>query len=133
MAFEFYKSQIKPNSPDVIYKPTTASETYKVGETLKLSSGKVTKASGTDEPVYVSQADYEAPATGMKDIPVVEINPGQIFRAPLQASGASLVVGDKVTIHTDGLQVTATTTSGVAEILKIEGTAVGDYVQVHLA
>ena len=133
MAFEFYKSQIKPNSPAMIWKPTTTGETFKVGETLKLSSGKLTKASGTDVPEFVSQADYVAPSSNAKDIPVVEINEGQIFRVPLQASGASLVVGQKVTIHTDGLQVTATTTSGVAEIVKIEGTAVGNYVQVHLA
>ena len=133
MAFEFYKSQIKPNSPDMIWKPTTTSETFKVGETLKIASGKLTKCSGTAVPEYVSCADYVAPASNAKDIPVVEINPGQIYRVPLQAAGGSLVVGDKVTIHTDGLQVTATTTSGVAEIVKIEGTSVGDFVQVHLA
>ncbi len=133
MAFEFYKSQIKPNSPDMIWKPVTTSETFKVGETLKIASGKLTKCIGTAVPEYVSCADYVAPASNAKDIPVVEINPGQIYRVPLQAAGGSLVVGDKVTIHTDGLQVTATTTSGVAEIVKIEGTGVGDYVQVHLA
>lgn len=134
MAFEFFKSQIAPNSPDMIWKPSTTSETYAVGETLKISSaGKLTKASGTDVPVYVCSASYAAPSSNAKEIPVVEINPGQIYRVPLQASGASLKVGDKVTIHTDGLQVTATTTSGVAEIVKIEGTGVGDYVQVHLA
>ena len=132
--FDFVKSQIAPNAPDMIWKPTTTSETFKVGETLKLSSaGKVTKASGTDVPVYVSLADYVAPSSNAKDIPVVEINAGQIYRVPLQAAGTSLKVGDKVTIHTDGLQVTATTTSGVAEIVKINGTAVGDTVEVHLA
>lgn len=134
MAFEFRNSQIKPNSPDMIWKPTTTSETYKVGETLKLSSGgTVTKASGTDVPVFVCSADYVAPASNAERIPVIEINPGQKYRVPLQASGVSLKVGDKVTIHTDGLQVTATTTSGVAEIVEIEGTAVGDTVIVKLA
>ena len=134
MAFDFYKSQIKPNSAEMIWKPTTTSETYKVGETLKLSSaGKLTKASGTDVPKYVCSADYAAPASNAKDIPVVEINPGQIYEAPLQAAGTSLKVGDKVTIHTDGLQVTSTTTSGVAEIVAIKGTGVGDKVLVHLA
>lgn len=134
MSFEFYQSMIKPNAPAMIWKPATTSETYKVGETLKLSSaGKLTKASGTDVPEFVCSADYAAPASNAGSIPVTEINPGQIYRVPLQASGVSLVVGDKVTIHTDGLQVTATTTSGVAEIVKIEGTAVGDYVHVHLA
>lgn len=133
MAFDFVKSQIAPNAPDMIWKPTTTSETYKVGETLKIASGKLTKCTGTVAPQYVCLADYVAPSSNAADIPVVEINPGQMYRVPLQASGSSLVVGDKVTIHTDGLQVTATTTNGVAEIVKIEGTAVGDKVIVHLA
>lgn len=132
--FDFVKSQIKPNSPDMIWKPTTTSETYKVGETLKTSAtGTLTKCSGTDTPEYVCSADYVAPASNAKDIPVIEINPGQIYRVPLQAAGTSLVVGQKVTIHTDGLQVTATTADGVAEIVRIDGTAVGSTILVKLA
>ncbi len=131
MAFGFYKSQVEPNSPTTIVLPTTASETYKVGELLKLASGKLTKASGTDTPAFVSQADYVAPAAGNKGIQVTQINHDQWWIAPLQASGASLKVGDKVTVHTDGLQVTATTTNGVAEIIEIDGTAVGDTVKVR--
>ena len=133
MAFDFVKSQIAPNAPDMIWMPATTSETYKVGETLKIASGTLTKCTGTVAPKYVCLADYVAPSSNAKNIPVVEVNPGQLYRVPLQASGASLAVGDKVTIYTDGLQVTATTTNGVAEIVKIEGTAVGDKVIVHLA
>lgn len=129
--FDFYYSQVQPNSPVTMELPTTASETYKVGETLKIATGALTKASGADVPTYVSCANYVAPATGNKKLPVCKINPGQIYRVPLQAAGTSLVVGDKVTIHTTGLEVTATTTSGVATILEIEGTAVGNKVKVH--
>lgn len=132
--FDFYKSQIAPNAPDLIWKPSTTSETYKVGETLKLSSaGKLTKASGTDVPEFVCMADYAAPSSNAKSIPVTEINPGQLWMAPLQASGASLKPGDKVTAHTDGLQITATTTSGVWTIVEIPATAVGSKVLVKLA
>ena len=46
------------------------------------------------------------------------------------ASGTTLAVGSKVTLHTDGMQVTATTTGGVAEITSIEGQTVGDAVTV---
>ena len=42
-----------------------------------------------------------------------------------------VAVGDKVTIHTDGLQVTATTTGGVAEVVWMEGTASGAKVRVR--
>lgn len=128
--FDFYYSQVQPNSPVTMELPTTASEIYKVGETLKIASGALTKATGTDVPTYVSCANYVAPASGQKKLPVCKINPDQIYRVPLQAAGTSLVVGDKVTIYT-GLEVTATTTSGVATILEIEGTAVGNKVKVH--
>ena len=40
-------------------------------------------------------------------------------------------LGDKVTLHTDGLQVTATTASGVAEVVGMDGTAAGDRVRVR--
>ena len=40
-------------------------------------------------------------------------------------------VGDKVTLHTDGLQVTGTTASGVAEVVYMDGTAAGDMCRVR--
>ena len=46
------------------------------------------------------------------------------------ADSAAIGVGDKVTIHTDGMQVTATKTSGVAQIVALDGQAVGDRVVV---
>ena len=42
--FDFYYSQVQPNSPVTMELPTTASETYKVGETLKIATGALTKA-----------------------------------------------------------------------------------------
>ena len=44
---------------------------------------------------------------------------------------ATVAVGNKVTIHTDGASVTATTTSGVAEVLAIDGQTVGSRVVVR--
>ena len=40
-------------------------------------------------------------------------------------------LGDKVTLHTDGLQVTATTTNGVAEGVYMDGTASGSMCRVR--
>ena len=39
---------------------------------------------------------------------------------------SSVNIGDKVTLHTDGMQVTATTASGVATVVGRVGTGVGD-------
>ena len=57
------------NVPETESLPTTASEVYKEGEALVLSSGKLTKASGTTKPTHISLADYTAPASGQKDLP----------------------------------------------------------------
>ena len=49
----------------------------------------------------------------------------------LQAAGTGLTIGSKVTLHTDGLQVTGTTASGVAEVVYMDGTAAGDMCRVR--
>jgi hypothetical protein len=56
-----------------------------------------------------------------------------VYEVPVTAAPTALKVGDKVTIHTDGLQVTATTTSGVITIESLNGaTAVGDTIVVRI-
>ena len=48
-----------------------------------------------------------------------------MFQTTFQVAAASIKLGDKVTLHTDGLQVTATTTGGVAEVVQMDGTTAG--------
>ena len=44
-----------------------------------------------------------------------------------------LKAGDKVTLHTDGMQVTATTTDGVVTVVDVNGaTAAGDEIIVRI-
>ncbi len=103
----------------------TASEAITVGELLKLSSGKLTKASGTDVPEFVAEGSGNGTI-----IPVKRIYEDEVYQAPLSAAGTSLNIGDKVTIGSDGKTLTATTTDGVALITEILGTASGDKVNV---
>ena len=98
----------------------TTSEAITVGELLKLSSGKLTKASGTDVPEFVALG-----AGNGTIIPVKRIYEDEVYQTTLSASGTSLNVGDKVTIHTDGKQATATTTSGVFMLTEILDSASG--------
>ena len=49
-----------------------------------------------------------------------------MFETAFSASATALKLGDKVTINTDGLTVTATKTNGVAEIVYMEGMDAGD-------
>lgn len=107
------------------YLEGTASEAITVGELLKLSSGKLTKASGTDVPEFIAEGSGNGTI-----IPVKRIYEDEVYQAPLTAAGTSLNIGDKVTIASTGLGVTATTTSGVAMIVEMLGTASGDLVNV---
>lgn len=99
----------------------TTSEAITVGELLKLSSGKLTKASWTDVPEFIAEGSGNGTI-----IPVKRIYEDEVYQAPLSASGTSLNIGDKVTIGSDGLTATATTTSGVFMITEMLGTASGD-------
>lgn len=111
----------------IVYMTATTGETYVVGEALKIASGKVTKCTGTTTPEFVAVG----PADGGQ-VPCIRVGKHQEFATTLGVApgdGVTLAVGDKVTIHTDGLQLTATKTSGVAEILAIEGQTVGSGIQ----
>lgn len=105
--------------------------TPKVGMALTQTNGNLALASGTTVPTYISMREQDTALTAGDMIPVVRVQPDVIFETELSAAGTSLKVGNKVTIATDGLRVTATTTEGVAEIVEILGTAIGDKVRVR--
>lgn len=99
-----------------------------LGEALATAAtGLLTKCGATARPDYI--------AVGPQDehdcVPVVKVQDYQIWRTQLSAAGTSLKTGSKVTLSEDGLQVTATTDSGVAVIVALEGTEIGDSVRVR--
>ena len=105
--------------------------TPKVGMALTQTSGNLALASGTTVPTYISMREQDTALTAGDLIPVVRVQPDVIFETELSAAGTSLKVGNKVTIATDGLRVTATTSDGIAEIVEILGTEIGDKVRVR--
>lgn len=108
--------------------PATAGESYVPGEALKLASGKATKCAGATAPAYICQSKLDNAAE--TDVVLVSlVNPQQELEAPLEVAGTALKIGDKVTVGTDGLSLTATTADGVFLITNILGTAVGDKVR----
>lgn len=108
--------------------PATAGESYVPGEALKLASGKATKCTGAATPAYICQSKIEE-ATEDDVVLVSLVNPQQELETLLEAEGTALKIGDKVTVGTDGLSVTATTADGVFLITNILGTAAGDKVR----
>jgi len=117
------------NTPPIVYMQPTDGETYQVGEALKLASGKVTLCSGAVAPSHVCVG----PVDDNGVVPCVEVQKYMEFETTLgvaPADSATVGVGDKVTLHTDGMQVTATKTGGVAEVTGIDGQTVGSRVTV---
>ena len=110
---------------------STASVTTKVGMAMTKTDGNLVVASGTTKPTYISMREQDTALTADDLIPVVRVQPDVIFETELSAAGTSLKVGQKVTLATDGLRVTATTTDGVAELVEIIGTEIGGKVRVR--
>ncbi len=116
------------HTPPFKHLPAKAGETYTVGEALVLADdGAVTKCAATAVPRYICQG----PAAENGTVPCEPVIPGVSYTVPLSAAGGALKVGNKVTLSAAALEVTATTASGVAEIVRLDGTAVGDTVLVR--
>ena len=116
--------------PGIEYLPCGAI-TPKVGMALIQSGGNLAIATGSNVPTYVSMIEKEASCTAGDIIPVMRVLPDMMFETTFSAAASAIKLGDKVTLNTDGLQVTATTTSGVAEVVGMDGTAAGDKVRVR--
>lgn len=109
------------------YLPATGSTKPDIGLALVLSSGKLAKCTGTTKPTYICMAEYPAAVAAGTLLPVIEVEPDMIFEVKNQASLNGVNIGQAVTIHSDGLQITSTTSSGVATIVdKVAGSGTGN-------
>lgn len=115
------------------YLPCSAI-TPKIGMALVMSSGKLAIATGTTKPAYICMAEYDAAVSAGTIVPVIRVEPDEIFEVTNSASLSGVNVGQKVTLHaSNGLQITGTTTSGVAEIVRKDGDAAGSTVLVRFS
>lgn len=114
------------------YLPASAI-TPKVGMALTMTSGQLAKASGTTKPTYISMVEKETACTAGDIIPVVRVGADMILETTFSAAATSVVPGAKVTVATDGLQVTGTTTDGIAEVVELDGNTAGSKVRVRFA
>ena len=111
------------NQGEPVKLPSTSGEKYSFGEALVLTGGKLTKATAAPTPICGEDVEKSTGA----DIVAVPVSADMIFEVAFSAAPTSVNVGDKVTLDTDALMVTATTTNGVATIFdKCGATATGD-------
>lgn len=127
--FTIYRPDDGRNMP-LEYLPCGAIQP-KIGLALTQTSGNLAIASGTTRPTYICMTERSKAVEAGEIIPVVRVGADVIWETTASAAFTSVKQGDKVTISTDGLQVTATTTSGVAEVIDFDGTAAGSTVRVR--
>lgn len=102
-----------------------------VGKALVLTAGQFAVATGTTEPTHICMRHEDAAITAGTILPAVKADPAIVWETTFSAAATLIKLGDKVTLSTDGTQVTATTTGGVATVVWMEGTAEGDKVRVR--
>lgn len=121
----------RENVPSPAFYEVTAGEAVLEGEALVLTEGKLKKCGATTKPEFIAMGDKAAAED--RKLAVARCAPNQLYGVPVTAVPTGLKPGDKVTLHTDGLQVTATTQNGVITVESINGaTAAGDEIVVRI-
>lgn len=126
--FTVYSTDDGRNLP-VEYLPAGAI-TPKLGMALVQSGGNLAVCTGATKPTYISMITKETACTAGDIIPVVRVTPGVIWKTASAAAMTGVQLGEKVTIDTTGLLVTATE-GDAAEVVYIEDTAAGGCVHVR--
>ncbi|MCD8309486.1 MAG: hypothetical protein LUD19_06500 [Clostridia bacterium] len=122
----------RENVPEPSFHDAADGEAIEIGEALVLSGGVYTKCGATEKPTYIAMRAITEDEEN-RQIPAARVEDNQLYEVPVTADPSSLNEGDKVTLHTDGLQVTATTASGVVTIENLNGaTAEGDTIVVRI-
>ena len=123
-------ARINVHEPE--FHDAASNEEISLGEALVLSGGVLTKCGATATPEFISMRNLSASETS-RNIPVARVTKDQIYEVPVMATPTALKAGNKVTLHTDGLQVTATTTDGKITVINTNGAKVaGDTIVVRI-
>ena len=125
MAFLISSTEVVTGPPITYVFSGTASEAFSYGQALKLAGGLLTKAAGTDQPTFICLKDVPAESTSVPNIPVLKITPILEFETTSTVAVPASNIGAKVTLSTDGTQVTNTTTGGTFMVLQTSNTAGG--------
>lgn len=101
-----------------------------VGLGVYMSSGVAALATGTQKPEYICMEQHEDAVTSGTEVLCIAVAGDTVYATTNSASFSAINIGDKVTLASDALRVTATTVSGVAEVMYIGGTGIGSEILV---
>lgn len=118
--FKIYKRDLADVEP-VEYLGAAANASLETGMAAVYSGGSLAKAGATEKPTHIVQGP--ARADGL--VPAIRVLPTTVFETMSTAAVPESSIGSKVTLHTDGLSVTATTTGGVFTVEQTENAANG--------
>ena len=130
MGFKFVKSISGENYPVQRTVATTAATAIPADAAISMTGGKAVLATGTTRPLYISLGSVAASAAPPAT-PVQVVVSHHVYETTFSAGAGAVNESDRVTIHTDGLQVTATTTNGIARVVRKFGDAAGSRVWVR--
>lgn len=85
------------------------------------STGRLTICPATGTPEYIAMKTVAAVATSVTEVPVFRVTENLQFEVMSMATVAATLRGNKVTLHSDGLLITATTSSGTFYIDETDG------------
>ena len=105
------------------YLPCSAIQP-KYGEAMYIASGKLALASGSNRAQYVCMRQEDAAVSAGDIIPVVKIQPDQVWETTAAASTYSVGLGYDV--HTDGLSIKLASQSATSNFVLnyVDGTEV---------
>lgn len=109
------------------YLPAAAG-TYKVGQLLNVSGGKLAALSAVSKttPPYLCQANITVEAG--ESVPVTRVTNDVIYETTLSAAADAAAIGSKLEVSAGGLQADAAA-AGTFELVHVEDTAAGSVVR----
>lgn len=110
--------------------PAASGLALDVGTALVMASGKLAKATGAKKPEFICMQKVDATADGQL-IHVERVKPETVYETELSVASTGIARGNKYTLDTTGGMITATTDSGVAEVVDFDGTTAGSKVRVR--
>lgn len=126
MAFLPYSYDDGQPRPFEYYKLASAGD-IEIGTAMAMTGGKLAPSAS---PTYICMR-AEKGAAAETVVPVVRIDEGVVFEAPLAAEAASLKPGVRCAVSANGLTIAGASDSGKLEIVDMDGTAAGDLCRVR--
>ena len=115
------------------WEPMLASEgmALEVGKLMKLESGKLAVATGTDKPEYICMEHQKEQTVDGQMVHVIAVSCETIYETTLSEQSSSISVGSTYNIDSTGMMMTATG-GGSIRVESYEGKETGDKVRVTI-